>query len=63
MTETFEVIGEKEKETELTSTCREQVDRLHELATRNPVTACVVTAAAALSLGYVSKILIKKILT
>lgn len=52
-----------EKETELTSTCREQVDRLHEVASRNPVAACAVTVAAAISLGYVTKVLIKKILT
>ena len=50
-------------ESELTSTCREQVDRLHEVAVRHPVTACAVTVAAALSLGYVTKVLIKKILT
>lgn len=50
-------------ENELTSTCREQVDRLYEVANRNPVAACAVTVVAAVSLGYVTKVLVKRILS
>lgn len=50
-------------ESELTSTCREQVDRLYEVANRNPVAACAVAVAATVSLGYVTKILVKRILS
>ena len=50
MSETPDVYGiEKETESELTSTCREQVDRLHEVAIRHPVTDCVSVAAAVYS--------------